>query len=351
MVFLRVNYLLRGIIWGVIGLLLSLSVSTLPASERNTSLVKRAFRDAIREVSRSTVHVMSDGRRVALGAIVTDEGHVLTKASELDQPLRCQLFEGRIVDATLVAVDEQWDLALLRLEGDREVTAVQWSESESPPVGSWLATTGLQTLPISIGVVSVAEREIERRRPALGVVLEDSTRGPRVHRVLENSAAAQAGLRINDVVTHLDGEPMSDRDALIDAIRLRRPGGRVKLSVLRGDETLEIDAELGEWTQLVHGDRANFQDNLGGQLSNRRSGFPSALQHDTVLRPNQCGGPLVGLDGSVVGLNIARASRIGSYAIPASEIPAILEGLLAQATETGDAELVATDVEDTADPD
>ncbi len=351
MVFLRVNYLLRGIIWGVIGLLLSLSVSTLPASERNTSLVKRAFRDAIREVSRSTVHVMSDGRRVALGAIVTDEGHVLTKASELDQPLRCQLFEGRIVDATLVAVNEQWDLALLRLEGDREVTAVQWSESESPPVGSWLATTGLQTLPISIGVVSVAEREIERRRPALGVVLEDSTRGPRVHRVLENSAAAQAGLRINDVVTHLDGEPMSDRDALIDAIRLRRPGGRVKLSVLRGDETLEIDAELGEWTQLVHGDRANFQDNLGGQLSNRRSGFPSALQHDTVLRPNQCGGPLVGLDGSVVGLNIARASRIGSYAIPASEIPAILEGLLAQATETGGAELVATDVEDTADPD
>ncbi len=351
MVSLRVNYLFRGVVWCVIGLLLSLGVSTLPASERNTSLVKRAFRDAIREVSRSTVHVMSDGRRIALGAIVTDEGHVLTKASELEPPLRCQLFEGRIVDATLVAVDEQWDLALLRLEGDREVVAVQWSESESPPVGSWLATTGLQTLPISIGVVSVAEREIERRRPALGVVLEDSPRGPRVHRVLENSAAAQAGLRINDVVTHLDGEPMSDRDELIDAIRQRRPGGRVKLSVLRGDETMEIDAELGEWTQLVHGDRANFQDNLGGQLSNRRSGFPSALQHDTVLRPNQCGGPLVGLDGSVVGLNIARASRIGSYAIPASEIPAILEGLLAQATESGDTELVATDIEVAADPD
>lgn len=351
MVSSRVNYLLRGVIWSFIGLLLCLGVSSAPASERNTSMVKRAFRDAIREVSRSTVHVMSDGRRVALGAIVTDEGHVLTKASELDEPLRCQLFEGRIVHATLVAVDEQWDVALLHLEGEREVTPVPWRVGESPPVGSWLATAGLQTLPISIGVVSVSEREIERRRPALGVVLEDSPRGPRVDRVLENSAAAQAGLRINDVVAHLDGEAMSDRDELIEAIRQRRPGTRVKLGVLRGDETLEIEAELGEWTQLVHGDRANFQDNLGGQLSDRRSGFPSALQHDTVLRPNQCGGPLVGLDGSVVGLNIARASRIGSYAIPASEIPAILESLLAQAAETRDAERVATDVEDAADPD
>ena len=336
----RVDHHFRGLIWGAISLLLIPCVTTLAASERNTSLVKRAFRDATREASRSTVHVMVDGRRVALGAIVSAEGHVLTKASELDEPLRCQLFEGEIVDATLIGVDEQWDVALLQLDVDRTLSTVKWRQGEPPPVGSWLATPGLQSVPISIGVVSVAEREIERRRPALGVVLEDSSQGPRIHRVLDNSAAAGAGLRTDDVVTHLDGQAMSDRDELIETIRERRPGDRVRLDVLRGDETLEVEVVLGEWAQMVHGDRANFQANLGGRLSDRRSGFPVALQHDTVLRPNQCGGPLVGLDGYAVGLNIARASRIGSYAIPASAIPGILEGLLAAAEGANGAEEV-----------
>ena len=32
--------------------------------------------------------------------------------------------------------------------------------------------------------------------------------------------------------------------------------------------------------------------------------------------PADCGGPLVNLDGKVVGMNIARAGRTESYAIP-----------------------------------
>jgi serine protease Do len=51
------------------------------------------------------------------------------------------------------------------------------------------------------------------------------------------------------------------------------------------------------------------------------------MQHDTVLQPNQCGGPLVNLDGKAVGINIARASRVASYALPASAIKPLLEEL------------------------
>ena len=35
--------------------------------------------------------------------------------------------------------------------------------------------------------------------------------------------------------------------------------------------------------------------------------------------PNECGGPLVSLDGKVVGINIARGGRVDSYAMPAAE--------------------------------
>ena len=33
------------------------------------------------------------------------------------------------------------------------------------------------------------------------------------------------------------------------------------------------------------------------------------IQHDTVLRPVNCGGPVVDLDGRVVGVNIAHGGR------------------------------------------
>ena len=61
------------------------------------------------------------------------------------------------------------------------------------------------------------------------------------------------------------------------------------------------------------------------RLSRRRSGFPQAFAHDAPLRPNDCGGPVVDLDGRVVGLNIARASRAHSLAIPADVVQRVVE--------------------------
>jgi serine protease Do len=51
------------------------------------------------------------------------------------------------------------------------------------------------------------------------------------------------------------------------------------------------------------------------------------LQHDTVIRPADCGGPLVDLDGKAVGINIARAGRTESYAIPAEDVIALIAEL------------------------
>ena len=62
-------------------------------------------------------------------------------------------------------------------------------------------------------------------------------------------------------------------------------------------------------------------------LSNRRSGFATFLQHDTVIKPRDCGGPLVDLEGKTVGINIARAGRVESYAIPSELVKAVLPEL------------------------
>ena len=64
-------------------------------------------------------------------------------------------------------------------------------------------------------------------------------------------------------------------------------------------------------------------------LSDRRTGFPAVLQHDTVLEPNQCGGPLIDLSGKAIGINIARAGRTESYAIPDDVLRPVIKDLLA----------------------
>ncbi|MDA1221730.1 MAG: hypothetical protein O3B85_06885, partial [Planctomycetota bacterium] len=67
---------------------------------------------------------------------------------------------------------------------------------------------------------------------------------------------------------------------------------------------------------------------LWGPLSGIRAGFGLVLQHDTILRPESCGGPLLDVDGRAVGVNIARAGRIETLAIPASVVRRIAARLL-----------------------
>ena len=66
---------------------------------------------------------------------------------------------------------------------------------------------------------------------------------------------------------------------------------------------------------------------MGGPLSLRNNGFPDVIQHDTVLKPSDCGSPVVDLDGKVIGINIARAGRTESYAIPADVVKKVVEEL------------------------
>src|SRR5207248_917322 len=67
---------------------------------------------------------------------------------------------------------------------------------------------------------------------------------------------------------------------------------------------------------------------MGSDLSQKRTGYPTILQHDTVIKPTDCGGPLVDLDGRVVGINIARAGRVESYALPTEVVVPLLADLM-----------------------
>jgi serine protease Do len=192
-------------------------------------------------------------------------------------------------------------------------------------VGSFIATAGASGDPVAIGVVSVGPRAIAAASGVLGIAVGQSDEGARVEQVIEGTSAARAGLQVNDIITRVNDRSVTSRESLIETVGGFRPGDRVRLQILRGEEVLDISTTLGN---RAHGSRRDFQNRLGGDLSERRGGFPQAIQHDTVLRPRDCGGPLVDLDGRVVGINIARAERVASYAIPTPLVLDVIDELM-----------------------
>ena len=65
---------------------------------------------------------------------------------------------------------------------------------------------------------------------------------------------------------------------------------------------------------------------MSGDLSARTDGFPMAIQHDIPLQPSECGGPLLDLGGRCVGINVARAGRVKTFAVPAKDLKELLAG-------------------------
>jgi serine protease Do len=310
--------------WPVAFTALVLSTSALYADpSRLDRRVLASFREVVAEPAKSTVQIYCDGFRSSLGAVVREDGYIVTKSSELKGKIECLLHgrrQNERLAATIVASDPTLDLTILKVDA-KDLSPIAWSEI-APSVGSWLATPGLNADPVSIGVVSVAARKIAAPSGALGISLgeRDTDTAARIDAIVEGQAADKAGLKRGDVIRKVNGKDITNKEHLIETIKSYMPGEKVELLVKRGSEELTITATLGSRMQLFHpvGDRAEFQNSLGGPLSERRAGFTLAIQHDSVLRPADCGGPIVDLDGKAVGLNIARAGRVESYALPAA---------------------------------
>lgn len=64
-----------------------------------------------------------------------------------------------------------------------------------------------------------------------------------------NSAYEDAGGAVDDVIVELEGEPVTSIQQLIARLRMRREGDEVTVRVVRADEELTFDVELGAWQQ------------------------------------------------------------------------------------------------------
>jgi serine protease Do len=298
---------------------------------RFNDAIRAVVQEQVKSVANSTVEVYVDDQTTpsSLGMIVDAKGFVMTKASMLKGAVRCKLPNGRMVPAIVYGVDTDTDLALLRLQATN-LSPITWSlqPEQEAMEGHWVLTPGIDGRLKSLGVVSVSPRKIPSISGFIGIQMAPTDGGVEVTQVLKGTAAERFGLKISDVIIAVNEEAVSEPSEMSALLRGKRPGDVVSLSVKRGSTTLALRVILGNREEdNPDNQRAINQNTMSGEISKRRDDFPIALQHDSVLTPEECGGPLVDLDGRVVGLNISRAGRVNSYALPTSLVQAVYERL------------------------
>ena len=273
----------------------------------------------------SVVAVEVNGQVVALGTVVSDSGHILTKNTEtLEGKVSRPGASGR-VGLKLIQRFPKRDLALY--QGAPEgLEPVRWAGKKKSPIGTLLTSPDPDGEPLGIGLVSVLPRALGEIG-FLGIQAGEGEGGVLIVRIVNGSPAEEAGLRADDVITHVDGEALQDPFAFGSKIRTYRAGDKVEFTYRRGEEEEKIGVKLASRPEEQSSDRFRRMNEMSGPLSDRLSGFPLALQHDIPLDPSVCGGPLLDLQGRCVGINVSRAGRVKTFAVPTTDIRKLLSSV------------------------
>jgi len=381
-----------------------------------------SFKPVVLKASESTVRIKCDDKDAVLGTVVDANGYILTKLSELKGTLLARLPDGSEYPATIVAAHKPTALAVLMVE-NTGLMAVQFVASKKLEAGSWLASSGPNSDPVSAGIVSVMTRKTTGRdavilnpfRGYLGIYPDDEKdpdgrpSGAKVAAVAPAGPASKAGLTKDDIILELNGQKVDSSTGLreildnmkggdVIAVKAKRKGevrdfkvklgsaaidrigitpedekdasgnlagtkvvsvtpfsSAAKAGLLSGDVIVEVNGkkvqsqtELREildtfkLEELVNvkvsrkgatkdfrvsiepTDRSEYQNSRGSELSRRRTGFAEVLQTDMVVNAKDCGGPVVDLDGKVLGINIARAGRVETWVLPSEVIKPLL---------------------------
>lgn len=306
-----------------------------PAQEkfsRETAEILNSWEPALDSVRRATVKITREGKDIAYGCAVHENGYIVTKAGEVHDKkgafltnLEVVFPEGLRLPAKLADLHRPYDLALLKVDA-RGLRPMPWDDSVQPAPGTFLAAATPMKLPAAVGVLSVLPRNFDDSQKGwMGVGLEDAGESVvKIVNVASGSPASQAGLVIDDVIKTIDGKNIGTVEEFIKTISSCRPYQKVKLVVKREKGDREMEVTLASRGQNLRAPGEDPRNMMAGQLSRNRRGFPDAFQHDMVLQPNEIGGPVVDLDGRVVGMNIARSGRIECVAVPAKAMKALL---------------------------
>ncbi len=107
----------------------------------------------------------------------------------------------------------------------------------------------------SIGIMFAAQEN-----PAIARVYGVNGGGVTVSNVVAGSPADQAGLRVGDTITAVDGRPVKNGDELVADIASRKPGAKVTLAFVRNNNKQETSVTVADRAKLFAASLGNEDD-------------------------------------------------------------------------------------------
>jgi len=309
-----------------------------------------AARPAVTEASKSTVIISYRGTRLSYGTVVkyplTGQNVILTKWSEIAN-VRHNLIvtkpNGKYNRTAVIGIYPEYDIAVL--DTDATLTPLNLNKAATPHLGDFIVLANPSGRVQSLGVVSVNARSLrETDKAYLGVLMDFSNSnhmGIPLGQVIAQSPADHAGLRPGDLVVAVDNKAIKGSMEMSNILQKLVPGSNVLVRYRRGNQTRTTNVILGSRPRELDASRVpkkrlDQMQRMGAVPNQIRTDFPSVIQSDMPIQPNdtpddprddftnECGGPVVDLDGNVVGLLIARGSRIKTFIIPTFTLQQLL---------------------------
>lgn len=301
-------------------------------------LISKLFTTSSTKATAGTVQIRCDNKDAILGTVMDKNGYILTKGSELKGTISVRLSDGSEYDAKYVGYHEPSDLALLKIDTNDLTPIPAFSDAKDAIVGNWIAVTGTEAEPLATGIISAGSRALygeeslidNLNKGFLGITASanqsEAEEGILISSVAPGGGAAFARLKRGDLILQVAGKTVKKFEEMKKILDKYKPGDTITIRIKRDDEEKDYKVKL---TKKAAIDRGDFQNTLAGELSARRTGFPKVIMHDTSIKPNECGGPLVDLEGHVLGINIARAGRVETWTLPADVIKPVYNDLKA----------------------
>ncbi len=292
------------------------------------------------------------------GYIVTNR-HVVEKADRIRVKLQDENPASPGHDAKVVGMDQETDLAVIKIEVDHPLPAAKIGNSDGMQVGDWVLAIGspfgLQET-VTAGIVSAKGRNIVPNRQFQSFIQTDAAINPgnsggplvnmagevigintailtetssyagvgfampsntvaqvynqligpehrvargsigiefaaqpnpaiahiygagvTVSNVISGSPADQAGLKIGDTITSVDGKELKSGDDLVADIAARKPGSKAKVTFVRNGKKDETTVTIADRSKL-------FASRLGEEEENQGEEEPKASKFGVTVR-------------------------------------------------------------------
>ncbi len=145
------------------------------------------------------------------------------------------------------------------------------------------------------GYLGVSLQDVNKNL-ARGLGLGSDTHGAAVTSVVDGSAAADAGLKVGDVIIALDGKPVKSMQKLRTEIGHTPPKTKVKLTINRDGKTKDIGVTLGTRPsdeELAAGESSPQTESANSVLDGMRLHDATPLLLQQLRLPMDVSGPVV----------------------------------------------------------